>query len=557
MLQQLRRVLLIAGAAVIFFACKHSNKPPEKDVVKVPDQLEVRTTENLKKLVSYALEKKGGLNDSVRLSSLKLIESIYKNNDYKVIWSHLDQWKPMADSLFYVVQHAKEYGLFPADYNYSSIASVKNIIQSDSVSRRDAAIWARADILYTEAFLDIARHLKLGRLQRDSVTVRKDSLLNDDYFIQQFNQAIAGNEIIESLHRLEPPFTGYRSIRENIKSFLDSADFKDYTYIYYPFKDSTLFIKSLQKRLGEVGYLPKEDQTGDSVKIAAAIYQYQKNKNFKSTGKISESLIRNLNNTDLDKFKSIAATLDSYKMLPDSLPSSYIIVNLPSFTLYVYNKDTLEFQSKVIVGSPKTRTPLLNSRVSNFITYPQWTVPYSIIFRDMLPRIQKDVGYLNRQNLMVVDRNDSVLNPNLINWASLSQKHFPYLIRQKQSDDNSLGVIKFNFANKYSVYLHDTNVRWLYTRPSRALSHGCVRVQDWEKLSNYLVRADTTRYPPDTLKAWINRQEKHIVTGFPRVPLYIRYFTVEGKDGRLKFYNDIYGDDRIVKEKYFARKSIH
>ena len=242
--------------------------------------------------------------------------------------------------------------------------------------------------------------------------------------------------------------------------------------------------------------------------------------------------------------------------MPDTLPASYILVNVPSFTLYVYNKDTLEFQSRVIVGSPKTRTPLLNSRVSNFITFPQWTVPYSIIFKDMLPKIQKNVDYLDKQNLMVVDKNDSVLDPHLIKWASLNEKHFPYLLRQKQGDDNSLGVIKFNFANKYSVYLHDTNVRWLFSKSVRALSHGCVRVQDWEKLSHYLVRSDTTRFPTDTLKAWINRQEKHTVTGFPRVPLFIRYFTVEGKNGQLKFYNDVYGDERLVKEKYFARKKI-
>jgi len=175
------RIFLACCIAVIFFACKNSNKPLEKDVVKAPDQLEVRTTENLKELLSYALDKKGSLNDSVKLSSLKMIESIYQHNNYKVIWSHKDQWKPIADSLFQVVEHAKEYGLFPADYNYSSIASIKNIIQHDSVSRRDAAIWSRADILYTEAYLTIAKHLKLGRLQRDSITVRKDSVFNDDY----------------------------------------------------------------------------------------------------------------------------------------------------------------------------------------------------------------------------------------------------------------------------------------------------------------------------------------------------------------------------------------
>lgn len=157
---------------------------------------------------------------------------------------------------------------------------------------------------------------------------------------------------------------------------------------------------------------------------------------------------------------------------------------------------------------------------------------------------------------MVVDGYDSVIDPETIDWSKLNNKNFPYLIRQKEGDDNSLGVIKFNFSNKYSVYLHDTNARSLFSRSSRALSHGCVRVQEWEKLSQFLIRSDTIQYPPDTIKAWISRQEKHTITGFPKLPLFIRYFTVEGKGGKLTFHEDIYGDDRVLKEKYFSGKMM-
>lgn len=174
----------------------------------------------------------------------------------------------------------------------------------------------------------------------------------------------------------------------------------------------------------------------------------------------------------------------------------------------------------------------------------------------MLPRIQKDVSYLQRQNLMIVNNKDEVLDPYTIDWSKLSDKHFPYLIRQKQGDDNSLGVIKFNFRNSYSVYLHDTNARWQFNKPVRDISHGCVRVEQWEKLSYFLVRADTVRFPQDTLRAWISRQEKHMVSGFPKLPLFIRYLTIDGKNGKLMFYSDIYGYDRLLKEKYFAGKRI-
>jgi murein L,D-transpeptidase YcbB/YkuD len=210
----------------------------------------------------------------------------------------------------------------------------------------------------------------------------------------------------------------------------------------------------------------------------------------------------------------------------------------------------------VIVGAPKTRTPLLTSEISNFVTYPQWNVPNSIIFHEMLPAIKRDVTYLQKQNLIVVDDNDSVRDPSKINWRRLNKNNFPYQIKQREGDDNSLGVMKFNFKNKYDVYLHDTNVRWMFDKTFRALSHGCVRVKEWRKLSDFLIRNDTLKYHPDSLKAWITRQEKHTIWGFSKVPIFIRYFTVEGKKGKLQFYDDIYGEDRALRDRYFAQKPI-
>jgi murein L,D-transpeptidase YcbB/YkuD len=188
---------------------------------------------------------------------------------------------------------------------------------------------------------------------------------------------------------------------------------------------------------------------------------------------------------------------------------------------------------------------------------PQWTVPYSIIFKEMLPKIIKNVNFLQEQNLMVVNDEDSVLDPHTINWKRLNRTHFPYQLKQRQGDDNSLGVIKFNFRNKYSVYMHDTNVRWMFSKSYRAISHGCVRVKEWNKLADFLVRNDSLRYPPDTLKAYINRGEKHIISGFHKLPLYIRYFTCEGKDGKIAFYEDIYDEDRDLIRKYFIDKSVY
>jgi murein L,D-transpeptidase YcbB/YkuD len=537
---------------MLLAACGDGNKPPENDVVRKAEQLDERSSENITMLLSYAAENNDKINDSIQLFQHALVNTVYKNNNYNTVWSRKDAWEPMADSLYRMISHSAEYGLFPQDYHASTLSGIRDKINSDSVSRKNAALWARADILMTEAYFNMAKHLKLGRLKRDSITVSSDSLLNDSYFLDHFNQAVSKKNIMRALEDLEPRYPAYHSIRSAIPRFLDSAKFIHYTYVPYPYKDSLAFIKTLRQRFSEEGYVQKDD----TASMETIIKRYQSSKGIKPSGKISEYLVRFVNNTDIEKFKSIAVTLDRYKMLPADVPERYALVNLPSYTLYVYENDSLVLDSKVIVGAPRTRTPLLSSEISNFIIYPQWTVPYSIVFKEMLPKIQKDVGYLQRENLMIVDRNDEVVDPYSIEWSKLSKTRFPYVVRQKEGDDNSLGVIKFNFRNKYSVYLHDTNARWLFSKSDRALSHGCVRVQEWQKLSEFLLRDDTSRFPPDSLRAWIDRQEKHVVSGFPKLPLFIRYFTVEGENGKLRFHSDIYGEDRTLKQKYFSNKGL-
>ncbi|RYY10967.1 MAG: hypothetical protein EOO04_36050, partial [Chitinophagaceae bacterium] len=388
------------------------------------------------------------------------------------------------------------------------------------------------------------------------VTLQADTIINNDIFLNTFRQVVQTGQVREQFHSLEPKHPDYDSLKLGLKTYLDSISFKRYTYLVYPDRDSLGFYKKLQKRFFESDLVQSAVEPMDTAAWRSVIMNFQKTKGLRVTGRINEVTVNNLNNTDWEKFVRAAITLDRYKQLADTMPVTYVWVNIPAFMMKVVDTANTVFESRVVVGSTKTRTPLLTSNISNFVTYPQWTVPYSIIFKEMLPQIQRNVGYLAKQNLMIVDKNDSIIDPYTIDWSKLSKNRFPYLIKQRQGDDNSLGVLKFNFANKYSVYLHDTNARWVFGQNDRALSHGCVRVKDFRRLADFLVRNDTIKYHRDTINNWIMRQEKHVVSGFQKVPVFIRYFTCETKNGRLKFYPDIYGEDKILRNRYFADKAI-
>ena len=554
--KRVTEILFFLLLSAFFISCNNDSKPAEKDVVAKTETLQKHEMDDLKKILDYAEKNKNSINDSVRLNYFSIDNKLYESKNYQTIWSDSGKMSPLGDSLFRFIKDAKEYGLFPQDYHYNSLAFIKREL-ADSFARRNAILWTRADILLTDAFFSLVKDLKQGRLNYDSVTLRKDTLLTDSFFIQNINNAFALQNVDSSLHLLEPKYPAYDSLKLYTKDFLVNAKFKPFTYLVYPYKDSVSFFKQLQKRFFEIGMIKNDSTDMDTAEFAVVIKKYQKEKSFKVTGKISEPLIDKLDNTDWEKFKRIAITLDRYKLLPDTLPHTYVWVNLPSFFLQVMDNDTVALESKIIVGAPKTRTPLLTSDITNFITLPQWTVPTSIIFKEMLPKIQQNIDYLKKENLIVVDSKDEVVDPAKVKWKRLNKNNFPYQLKQQEGDNNSLGVIKFNFRNKYSVYLHDTNVRWMFGKSFRALSHGCVRVKEWEKMSDFLVRNDTVKYKPDTLRAWIKRQEKHTVSGFNRVPIFIRYFACAGKNGHVLFFDDIYGEDKFLREKYFAAKAVN
>jgi murein L,D-transpeptidase YcbB/YkuD len=531
-------------------------KPPVKDIVVKKEAWEDRTAKNLKQYLEYAVENNGKLNDTASVAHIRLLDSFYKNNNYNLVWSLRGSTKFIGTKLVEFIKNSPEYGLFPQDYGLDRLERIQGLVQVDTNAKNDATLWVRNDLFLTDAFMSLSKDLKQGRLAYDSVTLRKDTVLTDSFYLGLLHEAIDKNEIQQTLHAVEPKFAAYDSIKAYLPAFLDSAKFVNHTFLMYPYADSIRFFKLLEKRLFEDSCMALVENKIDTIALAKGIRKYQRRKGWNPTGKVNDALVRSLNNFDLQKFRTIAINLDRYKLLPDTFPTTYIWINLPTYKLKMWDSGAVAFESRVIVGATKTRTPLLTSEVVNFITYPQWTVPYSIIIKEMLPEIKKDSNYLAKQNLMVVDYNDSILDPKLIDWHKVSKKNFPYMIKQRQGDDNSLGIIKFNFRNKYSVYLHDTNARWLFSKSERALSHGCVRIQEWQKMADFLIRKNQEKFPADTIKAWFKRQEKHVVTGFPKIPIYIRYITCEGVNGKLKFFEDIYGEDQLLTEKYFSNKIL-
>lgn len=565
-----RSKLVLSCTLIILcmFILSCSNEPKHDDVkiVVSPEQMDEKSGESIKEALGYAVEHAGKIDDSIRIKLAAITNKFYDENDYGAAWSHNEQWLPLADSFINFIQQSELYGLFPAEYQLANITKLKHRIDFDSIQRKNAVLWAKTDLVLTDACLRVLRDLKFGRMANDSAALLTDTSKTAVWLVKNLHSLIKEKQLSAAFNAAEPKYKGYNELRGGIKRFLDSMDRKVYTYVTYPFKkndekDSLLFIKTLQKRLGESKSIDFTNKLPDSAQLDIAIRKYQKQKGVKPDGKYSAALVKMMNNTDLEKFKRIAITLDRYKKFTDTLPSKFIWVNIPAYYLELWDSDTLVLTSKVITGKPETRTPLLTGAISNMVTYPTWTVPNSIIVKQYLPKLKSNPYYLSRIGLHLVDSKGETVDPGGVNWAKYS-KGIPYKVMQGSGDDNALGVLKFNFENPYAVYLHDTNQRYLFSKSSRALSHGCVRVQEWEKLAFYIARndsinlkpGDSLRYNADSIRNWIAEKKTKRILVKNKLPLFINYLGCEGKDGKIKFYEDIYGEDKALREKYFSNK---
>jgi L,D-transpeptidase YcbB len=560
----LNYTLLLLCLFILSCNDNETDKRPETKIVTAPEQMDAASGESIQQVLAYISGHGNKIDDSIRLKLPLLTNKFYSANEFSTVWSHEEKWEPLADSLIEFIQQSELYGLFPADYNINHLKMVKEKLETDSVQRKNAVLWAKADILMTDASIKILKDIKLGRLMNDTAVLKKDSIAA--VVMDKFKTMLQEKQFTAVVNASEPNQRGYLSLKESIPEFLDSMDRRVYTYVKYPLKpndekDSLAFIKTLQKRLAESKLIELTSTLPDTLQPQTAIKKYQKLKGIKTDGKFSESLIKLMNSTDVERFKRIAITLDRYKQLPDSMPEKYVWVNIPGYYLELWDADSMVLASKVIVGKPTTSTPQLNSAITNMVTYPTWTVPTSIISKQYLPKLKANPYYLQKIGLSIMNEKGDIIDPGTIKWSKYT-KGIPYKVMQGSGDDNALGVLKFNFNNPYAVYLHDTNQRYLFKQKARALSHGCVRVQKWDSLAFYIARNDSINLKPgdslpynaDSIKTWIAEKKNKRIQIKNRIPLFITYFSCEGKDGKIKFYDDIYGDDKAMREKYFSNK---
>jgi murein L,D-transpeptidase YcbB/YkuD len=235
--------------------------------------------------------------------------------------------------------------------------------------------------------------------------------------------------------------------------------------------------------------------------------------------------------------------MERWRWLPAQLEPDRIEVNVATAELDMWLAGRKVLSSRVIVGKPQTRTPILRAEGAGVTVNPAWTVPHSIAAKEFLPKLKRNPAWLKSQDMVLLNGPPGDPHGLSVNWRAVRAGTFPYQVRQAPGAKNPLGQVKLELPNRFSVYLHDTPGKAAFERKNRAQSHGCVRVEQILPLASYALTAS-----PDAMaeiRAAIGQGKTRTLSLNRKVPVYMLYWTAyAAADGRLHYADDVYGRDR-------------
>ena len=254
------------------------------------------------------------------------------------------------------------------------------------------------------------------------------------------------------------------------------------------------------------------------------------------------------------KARQIIINMERWRWLPRSLGKRYVLVNQAAFEMQLVDRGKTIDRRRVVVGKPYHKTPMFSHAIQYADFNPTWTVPRSIAGNEILPKLRKDPGYLEKRGYKVYTSwkaDAPAMNPHSVDWHSVNGKKFPYRIVQQPGDNNALGQVKFLFPNKFKVYLHDTQSKKLFSQASRAFSHGCIRVEKPLEFAEKLFGSRSLSQ--GKIQKILAQPETRRVKLKKPVPVHLTYFTAWVEGGKVRYHKDVYGRDKLVSNILFGR----
>ena len=301
----------------------------------------------------------------------------------------------------------------------------------------------------------------------------------------------------------------------------------------------------LRKRLIVAGDLEASAGAGDVFDsyVEAAVRRFQARHGITVDGIVRAESFARLNIPSEVRLSQLKTNLGRLRGLTAHLPNRYVVCNIPAAQIEAVEDGVAVSRHTAVVGKPDRPSPEINSKIFEINFNPFWTVPVSIVRRDLIPLMQKDPDYLTNEHIRIFDLHHNELTPSQINWYS--NEAVNYLFKQDPGNFNSLGSIRIDFPSKDGVYMHDTPLKNLFGEDMRFHSSGCVRVQNVRELVDWLL-SDTAGWSRSEIDAVIKSGERKDARLKKPVPVFWVYITAWATpDNVVQFRDDIYNRDNL------------
>ena len=470
------------------------------------------------------------------------IASFYIRRNFEPFWVTSER---RLENLVNSISEAKLHGLPLSRY---PLEELRQSIFENNLSQK-----AKLELMATETFLLFAQDISGGILNPnkidDNINVipeRKDTKV----LLASLTDSVNVNNYFRKLF---PSSNEYKSLLNELRA-LREVSFNGSWGDLVP-TDAVLAVGMthdnvpfLRKRLYEMGYPVYETQSRFfDEKLNESVKQFQEYHGLNPDGVFGKRSIEAINVSPKTRLIQVLVNLERMRWNNQDRGTEYVLVNQPNFQAYFKSENEKVWESRVVIGLPSNQTAEFNDTMTHMVVNPTWHVPKSIAVDEYLPLIQSDPNFLTDNEMVLMVRGtDTIIDSNLIDMQAFTPDNFPFLIKQIPSNINALGLVKFMFPNKFSIYMHDTPMKDLFFKDERTFSHGCIRLQEPFQFAYSLLRGQELD-PESKFQEVLQKEEETYINLSRKIPVYITYRTVFFDDfGQVHYRADVYGRDALV-----------
>jgi murein L,D-transpeptidase YcbB/YkuD len=467
------------------------------------------------------------------------VRSFYNTRNYQFAWFSSEGFTEQAFGFWNLLDHYTTYSDDTTLTDKSLKKRIDNLMLEEklSVSASNKS-YVNTELQLTVLFLKYSLknfqkgYVKRKELERFIPRKKQDVLYLADSLLTKKHK---DNKYFEDIN--EP----YRKLKEQLNKYTDIARKGGWPMVTAtgkkPLKEgiSSPDVVAIKRHLFLTGDLTVND-TSDRYNdtLTLAVKNFQQRFGLQETGTVNSETIKELNVPAIERVKQLVINMERMRWMPSQPEGKLILVNIPEFVLHVMENGKKVFDMRIVVGKEGHNTMMFTKTLNQIVFSPYWNVPPSIVQKEILPEMAKDPAYLEKQNMEIIGEVDGIPE-----------------IRQLPGEKNSLGKVKFLFPNSYNIYFHDTPAKSLFEKNKRAYSHGCIRLNEPEKMAQYLLQNDPSWDDFKIMEAMNAGKERYVKLKEP-VEVFITYYTAwVDENGRLNFREDIYDHDEKIESKMF------